>query len=281
MCASGLIDIGANLGHDSFDADRDEVIARAREAGVGAMVVTGSDYASNRVAVKMAGRESGLAATAGLHPHHAMDWSAQLAHQIDAAAEQREIVAVGEAGLDYFRDISPRHEQKQSFEAQLEIACRHQLPVFLHQREAHADFAAILGNVIGELPGVVVHCFTGDREALETYLTLGCHIGITGWICDERRGGPVVDLLPEIPDDRLMIETDCPFLLPRSLRPRPATRRNEPAFLPVVARAAANARGQSLEALAASTTATATRFFGLAQRAGEPVLKPENDTIQM
>lgn len=281
MCVSGLVDIGANLGHASFDADRDVVIDRAREAGVAAMVVTGSDFESNRAAVEMARRESDLAATAGLHPHHATGWSAELAHQVDAAAAQREIVAVGETGLDYFRDLAPRHEQKKAFEAQLEIACGHQLPVFLHQRDAHADFAAILGNAAGDLPGAVVHCFTGDRDALETYLALGCHIGVTGWICDERRGGPVVELLPEIPDDRLMIETDCPFLLPRSLRPRPATRRNEPAFLPAVAQAAAEARGQSPEALAESTTGVAMRFFGIAQLLEQPAGKPQSDTIQM
>ncbi|WP_111747894.1 TatD family hydrolase [Salinisphaera orenii] len=261
-----LVDIGANLAHESFDADRQDVRQRAHAAGVHAMVVTGSDHASNASAVELARTENDLAATAGLHPHHAESWGDALAEQIADAAGAGDIAAVGEAGLDYFRDLSPRDAQATAFEAQLDIARRHQLPVFLHQREAHADFAAILKNTIDDLPAAVVHCFTGDRDALETYLELGCHIGITGWICDERRGQSVARLLPEIPSDRLMIETDCPFLLPRSLDSKPATRRNEPSFLPEVARAAAVARGESVSALASATTATAERFFGLKER---------------
>ncbi len=260
-----LVDIGANLAHDSFDADRDAVIERAHQAGVQAMVVTGSDADSNAAAVELAEHNPALSATAGLHPHQAESWSVRLSAQITDFAARRCIVAVGETGLDYFRDLSPRRAQAKAFEAQLAIASTYQLPVFLHQREAHADFTAILKNAIHELPAAVVHCFTGDREALETYLALGCHIGVTGWICDERRGRPVFDLLADIPSDRLMLETDCPYLLPRNLKPKPDSRRNEPAYLPVVAQTAANARHQSVEELAEQATANATAFFALAE----------------
>lgn len=276
-----LVDIGANLAHDSFDVDRDLVIDRAREAGVASMVITGSDYQSNHDAVELATRDHGLVATSGLHPHHAEAWDNRLADQISQAAANGHIAAVGEAGLDYFRDLSPRQVQIKAFEAQVEIAVEHQLPMFLHQREADADFSDVLASAIKDLPAAVVHCFTADRAALEIYLEMGCHIGITGWICDERRGASVADLLPEIPSGRLMIESDSPYLLPRSLKPKPKSRRNEPSFLPEVARTAAAARGQSVDDLAAETTATATDFFGLAGYPTQAATDAENVTVQV
>lgn len=259
-----LIDIGANLAHDSFDDDRDAVIERAAAAGVTQLVVTGSDPESNRHAIALAARYPGRChATAGLHPHHAAAWDAELGEWIAQASTEGRIRAIGETGLDYFRDISPRADQRAAFVAQLALAIEHRLPVFLHQRDAHADFIAILRDHLPALPRAVVHCFTDDRKVLADYLAENLYIGVTGWICDERRGGALYEAAADIPDHRLMIETDCPYLLPRTLRPRPKSRRNEPAYLPAVRDCVAAARGQSPQAVAAATTATAQAFFGL------------------
>jgi TatD DNase family protein len=258
-----LIDIGANLAHDSFEADRDEVLARAAAAGVGQIVVTGSSFDSNAAALRLAQAHRGqLFATAGLHPHHASDWDAAIDAQLREHAARPEVVALGECGLDYFRDFSPRDAQRLAFAAQLDIAVQTRRPLFLHQRDAHADFVAMLRDYRAQLGAVVVHCFTDTQAALEDYLALDCHIGITGWICDERRGGHLIDAVRVIPDERLMLETDAPYLLPRTA-PKTAHRRNEPAYLPWVVRAVAAARGTSESAVAQATTATARSFFGI------------------
>lgn len=261
-----LIDIGANLAHESFAVDFDAVLERATDAGVDRVIVTGSDLTSSQRAIELAACYPGqLFATAGLHPHHASDWEQTLATLMQEAAGQAQIVAIGETGLDYFRDISPRKTQQAVFAAQLEIAVEYAMPVFLHQRDAHADFLAILSDYLPRLPRALVHCFTDTAAALDDYLALGCHIGITGWICDERRGKALFNAVPAIPDDRLMIETDSPYLMPRTIRPKPKTRRNEPAHLPYVATGVAAARSQSVEQVAATTSANAARFFGLQQ----------------
>jgi TatD DNase family protein len=259
-----LIDIGANLTHDSFDADRDEVIERARAAGVDGFVLTGSSESVSREALALARRYPDIMrSTAGVHPHHASEYSARVEATLEELLEDPLVAAVGECGLDYFRNFSPVGAQRHAFEAQLELAARSQKPVFLHQRDAHEDFVDILKQSIGRIPQAVAHCFTGDAVMLDTYLDLGLCIGITGWICDERRGAHLKSIVGRIPLDRLMIETDAPYLLPRSLRPKPRSRRNEPAYLPEVLRVVAEARPESEAAIAAGTTATARRFFGL------------------
>ncbi len=259
-----LIDIGANLAHDSFDADRDEVLQRAWASGVAVILVTGSCADSNERALQLACAHPGrLYATAGLHPHHAEDWNQTLATRIAELAREPQVVAVGECGLDYFRDLSPRESQRRAFVAQLELAASATKPVFLHQRDAHTDFHVILSEARASLNGCVVHCFTDDGAALDAYLALDCHIGITGWICDERRGAQQRELVKRIPAERLLIETDAPYLLPRTLKPAPKHRRNEPAFLPWVLRAVAEARGEEPAMVAAQTTANAKRLFKL------------------
>ena len=261
-----LVDIGINLTHDSYDSDRDAVMARAATAGVVQMVVTGASAEGSRKAVALAHAHPGmLYATSGVHPHHATELTNELAHELEGLAHKSEVVAVGECGLDYFRDFSPRDVQRTAFVRQLEIAARVGKPVFLHQRDAHEDFVAILREHAKALTaGAVAHCFTGQANELEDYLGMGLCIGITGWICDERRGAHLLPLMRRIPADKLMIETDGPYLMPRDLKPKPASRRNEPAYLPHIAATIAHARGESLEQLAASTTATARQFFRLA-----------------
>jgi len=260
-----LVDIGINLTHDSYDSDRDAVMARAAVAGVVQMVVTGASTEGSRKAVALAHMHPGtLYATTGVHPHHATELTNELAQELEGLAHQPEVVAVGECGLDYFRDFSPRDVQRAAFARQLEIAARVGKPVFLHQRDAHEDFVAILREHASALTaGAVAHCFTGQANELEDYLRMGLYIGITGWINDERRGAHLLPLMRGIPADKLMVETDGPYLLPRDLKPKPASRRNEPAYLPHIAAAIARARGESVEQLAASTTATARHFFRL------------------
>ena len=154
-----------------------------------------------------------------------------------------EVVAVGECGLDFNRDYSPREDQISAFESQLALGARSGLPLFLHQRDAHDVFLGMLRDAWPDLKaGAVVHCFTeGPREA-EDYLDLGCHLGVTGWVCDEREGDALRAAVPLIPRERLMLETDAPYLLPRTIEPRPATRRNEPMHMPWVGRAVAELR---------------------------------------
>jgi TatD DNase family protein len=260
---SGLVDIGANLAHASFDADRGAVLERARAAGVARVVVTGSSLESSRKALALAQAHPGeLYATAGLHPHHASEYSAEHEAAFRELAQHTEVVALGECGLDHFRDYSSRADQQRAFVAQLELAAELGKPVFLHQRDAHAAFLPILREHRPQLAGAVVHCFTDTQAALEDYLALECSIGITGWICDERRGLGLREVAKHIPDDRLLVETDAPYLLPRTA-PKPAHRRNEPAFLPYVARALAEARGQAEAHVAQVTAANAARLFSL------------------
>ena len=175
-------------------------------------------------------------------------------------------MAVGECGLDYFRNFSPRDAQLAAFRRQLAIARDTGLPVFLHQRDAHDDFVEVLEPALPGLSRAVAHCFTGEGESLHEYLAMGLYIGITGWICDERRGKHLHDIVGVIPDDRLLIETDAPYLLPRTITPRPRTRRNEPAHLVEVLRTVSQARDQSMAHVAAITRANAIRFFGLESR---------------
>lgn len=259
-----LIDIGANLTHDSFDSDRAQVLARAAAAGVAQLVVTAADFQSTHQAIGLARAHPALLfATAGVHPHHASELDLGRMAELERLACAPEVVAIGECGLDYFRDFSPREAQRRAFERQLELATRVGKPVFLHQRDAHADFLAILREHRPRLAGAVAHCFTGTGLELAAYLELDLAIGLTGWICDERRGTHLVELAREIPAEHLMIETDAPYLLPRDLLPRPKSRRNEPMHLVHIARTIANARDVSLDELAASTTRNACRFFAL------------------
>ena len=259
-----LIDIGANLGHESFDRDRSQVLARARAAGVAQIVVTGASEAESETALGVARTAPGIVfSTAGVHPHHAREWNARSAAALERLVAEPEVVAIGETGLDFNRDFSPRSDQERSFEAHLELAARLGMPVFLHERDAHERFLAIVSRWRARLPRAVIHCFTGDGAALDAYLELDLHVGVTGWICDERRGLHLREIIGRVPLDRLMIETDSPYLLPRDLVPKPKTRRNEPMHLPHILRAVADAAGHPTDTLAASTTATARRFFGL------------------
>jgi TatD DNase family protein len=259
-----LIDIGVNLTHESFRHDFDAVLERAREAGVERMIVTGASRAGSEHALELARAHPGtLHATAGVHPHHAGDYGADTDARLRELARNPEVVALGETGLDYFRDLSPRPAQRAAFEKQLAIAIDLGMPLFLHQRDAHDDFLALLKAARDRVPAAVVHCFTDDRRALFDYLDLDCHIGITGWICDERRGTHLRELVRAIPSNRLLLETDAPYLLPRDIRPPPADRRNEPMYLAHICEEVARERGETAATTAANATAATRAFFNL------------------
>jgi TatD DNase family protein len=235
------IDIGVNLTGSSFKKDVPQVIERAQQAGVERLVVTGTSSSHSEQAIALSEQyESVCYATVGLHPHHASDYSNDLGSELREMLAHKNAVAVGECGLDFNRNYSSRKDQIRAFEAQLEIAIELQKPVFLHQRDAHDDFVSIIKSCRGELNGLVAHCFTGSIEEVNDYLLLDMYIGITGWICDERRGQSLQLAVRQIPLDRIMLETDAPYLLPRDLAEKPVEKnRNEPCFLPHIAKAVA------------------------------------------
>lgn len=258
-----LIDIGANLTHPAFQDDLPEVLARAREAGVGSIVVTGTSVPESTHALKVASAyPNAVYATAGVHPHHARECDESTIPALRILARQAGVVAIGECGLDFNRNYSPHPDQEQWFEAQVDLAIELNKPLFMHSRDAASPFVNLLKRK-RNLPPAVAHCFTGNKEELHAYLDLGLYIGITGWICDERRGRHLLELVRDIPADRLLLETDSPYLTPRDLRPQPRARRNEPAFLPHVLRTVARCVGRPAEQVAGETTRNARLFFGL------------------
>ncbi len=259
-----LIDIGVNLGHESFDHDRDTVMAAARAAGIGQMIVTGTSVMGSIKAAELAGLHPGvLYSTAGVHPHDASTFGIDTSAMLHRILQQPQVVAVGETGLDFNRDFSPRPLQEQAFAEQLALAVLTRMPIFLHQRDAHERFMGLLREQRANLVRGVVHCFTGTREELHDYLDLDMYIGITGWICDERRGQVLQELVKDIPADRLLLETDAPYLTPRTLRPKASSRRNEPAHLIWVLEMVAQCTGRAPGVLAAETTRNARDFFAI------------------
>jgi TatD DNase family protein len=226
------------------------------------MVITGSTLASTRAAIDIVRTAPAMfRATAGIHPHHAREFHDADVEELRGLLRSPEVGAAGECGLDYFRNFSPHADQERAFRLQLELAAETGKPVFLHQRDAHDAFTSILRDYLPRLKAAVAHCFTGDERELRDYLSLGLSIGVTGWICDERRGAHLREVVRLIPLDRLMLETDAPYLLPRDLQPRPKSRRNEPRYLPHILKTVAACRGEAPAAVAEATTRNALEFF--------------------
>ena len=266
--SGALIDTGLNLANDRFQHDIPHVLERAVAAEVVACVLTGTSEQASQQVLDLCRRYARdfpgmLYCTAGVHPHDAKYWRNETGKVLQELLTQPEVVAVGEAGLDFNRDYSPRLVQERVFEAQLELAVSSGKPLFMHERDAHQRQFEMLRAYRDRLGDGVIHCFTGDQQSLFNYLDLDLHIGITGWICDERRGGDLQRLVPSIPLNRLMLESDAPYLLPRTLRPKPKSGRNEPAFLPWVLATVAAHRGESAHDIALATTQTAATFFRL------------------
>lgn len=259
-----IIDIGVNLMHRSFDEDREQVVQSAIEAGVSPLIMTGTSERSSIQAAKYASKYPGkLYSTAGVHPHDAKSCTSETIKTLENLAKQDYVVAIGECGLDYNRDFSPRDIQRKYFEAQIELACEANLPLFLHERDAFDDFYKILDQYKNDISNMVVHCFTGQKDELLAYLELGCHIGITGWICDERRGKHLIDLVKLIPQNKLMIETDAPFLTPRNMDEKPKDGRNEPKYLVHILDELAYHLDEDIEDLADKTYRNTKRFFNI------------------
>lgn len=262
-----LVDIGINLTNKSYKKDLQQVLERAYDANVKQMVVTGTSEHESKQALALCQQYDEqrlrLFSTAGVHPHHAKDCNSDTFYILRQLLGNSCVKAVGECGLDFNRDFSPRSVQEKIFEEQLALAIELGKPVFMHEREADQRFLAILKSFRDQLNVAVVHCFTGEKKQLFAYLDLDLHIGITGWICDERRGMHLRDLVKSIPVGRLMLETDGPYLLPRTLKDKPQDRRNEPAFLPEVVKMVAMCRQETVAQLARHTSQCAREFFSL------------------
>ena len=258
------IDIGVNLTDKAFAQDREAVLERAWQADVSQMLLTMTslEQADSLLAL-CAEQPQRLFTTAGVHPHEARHWTTDSSRQLAALCAKPAVRAVGECGLDFNRDFSPRPAQIRALEEQLAVAVDTQLPVFLHERDASDTLLAVLRDYRDQLSGAVVHCFTAERDALYAYLDLDLHIGITGWICDERRGTHLHPLVRDIPANRLLLETDAPWLLPRTLSPKPKNRRNEPAFIAEVASMVALCRNESLQTLSDNSCRAARTLFAL------------------
>jgi TatD DNase family protein len=228
------------------------------------IIVTGTSEKASTEALALARRYPGyLRCTAGVHPHDAKSWNAASASTIARLASQPEVAAVGECGLDYNRMFSPVADQLRCFEDQLELAVTLHKPVFLHERDAHDALFSRLRQYRQGLKGAVVHCFTGNLAQMRQYLDLDCHIGITGWVCDERRGDDLRAAVKYLPPERLMIETDAPYLAPRHVRPKPPGNRNEPMYLGAVLESVAAICGVPAPNLAEQVRRTTQAFFAL------------------
>ncbi len=255
-------DIGVNLTGKRFDQDRAKVIEQAFAAGVRRMVVTGTDLAHSKMAVELCEQYPlRLRCTVGCHPHNAKDMTEEAWAELEELMESPFVVAVGECGLDFNRMFSPAQTQIEVFARQIELACKLEKPLFLHQRDAHNEMASILKQYRGSFDKAVVHCFTGDESELKDYLELDLYIGITGWITDKKRNHDLLEAVPLIPNDRLLLETDAPYLLPKSIPSAPKSGRNEPQFLPYVGEALAEVRHTSTDIIASICSLNSATFF--------------------
>lgn len=241
-----LVDAGVNLGNHQFAQDIDNVVIKAQQNGIDNMLVIGCDVDSSKYALTLA-KQYGFYASAGIHPHDAKNAEANFIDGILSLCRDDKVVAIGECGLDFNRNFSSKMQQTSIFQAQLKLAESLSMPVYLHERDAFSAMAQQLNGV--KVKGVL-HCFTGTHSQLEYYLEYGLMIGITGWVCDERRGEELRKCVPYIPDNRLLLETDAPYLLPRNIIPKPKSRRNEPSMLTHIVREVAQIRGQSVEHVA-------------------------------
>ena len=264
---AALVDIGANLAHNSFKHDLPDVLRRAEDSGVGTIVVTGTSIVDSQQAAVLAAERAGRCySTAGVHPHEADSFSVEDIDALRQLATLECVKAIGETGLDYNRNYAERSNQRFAFESQLQLAAELELPVFIHERDAASDMLDILGRYRSKIERMVVHCFTGDEGALRDYLDMDLYIGLTGWICDERRGQHLKDFAALIPKGRLMIETDAPYLLPRDYPDKSylqSARRNEPCTLQHIASTIAQCRNETIEDFAAHTRQTSLDFFGI------------------
>lgn len=252
-----LFDSHCHLTDERFEGDIAGTLSRARDAGVDGLVTIASDADDAARALALAREHAGVWASAGIHPHAAASADADALRRIEALSAEPGIVALGETGLDYYYDNSPRPEQRRNFEAHLELAARTGLPVVVHARDADDDAAALIAAAAPSVRGVL-HCFAAGSGLLETGLERGWYVSFSGLVSFRSWDGAA--LLRQVPGDRLLIETDSPYLAPVPLRGR----RNEPAFVAHVASAVAAVLDEPVEAVAERTRRNARTFYGLA-----------------
>jgi TatD DNase family protein len=253
-----LIDSHAHVTHPRLAGDLHEVLVRAAEAGVGAIVTVGYDAASNREVARIVDERPGLVGAVGIHPHDARTASAEVLEEMARLSAGERIVAIGEMGLDFYRDLSPRDAQEMAFIEQIHLARELGLPVIVHTREAQEETLGILQREgEGELRGVM-HCFSGDLDFARQCTDLGLYIGIAGNVTYPK-AKTVQTVAAEVPLERLLVETDCPWLAPQEHRGK----RNEPAYLRLVAEKVAELRGTSFDELAEATSRNARELFTL------------------
>ncbi len=263
-----LIDIGVNLTNKRFDKDRSNLIIRAKNQGVEQLLITGTSVYESQQALVLCQYyqqqfPNTLFSTAGVHPHDADDASEDYLAQLIQLAKQPQVKAIGECGLDFNRNFSAPAQQLKVFKEQISLAAQLNMPLFLHQRDAFPPWFAELKPFINRIPAMVAHCFTGNKVELEQCLAAGMYIGITGWICDERRGKELQEIIKLIPLNRLLIETDAPYLTPRTIRPRPKSSRNEPSYLPYIVQQIADITAIDPDEVACQTSANARKVFNL------------------
>ena len=250
-----LVDSHAHIQLDKFDADRIAVLERAQAAEVHAMMVIGFDMETSRGAIALAEEHGQIYATVGMHPHDAKDLDNETVRIFRDLAAHPKVVALGEMGLDYYRDLSPRPIQKAAFERQLDLAEELALPIVIHNREAYHDILPILQARRGRVRGVM-HCFSGDVEIMHESLALGFYIGIGGPVT-YRKSDILQEVAQKVPTDALLVETDCPWLAPQFRRGK----RNEPAYVRAIAEKIAELRGISLEEIGETTTQNFEELF--------------------
>ncbi|HSO18514.1 MAG TPA: TatD family hydrolase [Desulfosarcina sp.] len=256
-----LFDSHCHLDDKSYRSDLETVLQRSREAGVVGFMVVGIDPRTAREAIRLADEEPGVFASVGIHPHDAARCSAAALSELTALADHPKVRAWGEIGLDFNRMYSPRQDQERCFQRQLDIAARLALPMIFHERDSGGRFLEMLLALQKPSLRGVVHCFSGNRRELEAYLELGLHIGITGIVTMQTRGKALRELVPLIPDDRLLVETDAPYLTPLPERNR--HRRNEPAFVASVLHKVAEVRRTDPETMAEIVWANTCRLYGV------------------
>jgi len=263
-----VIDVGVNLTNKRFDKDRTELIARAKNLGVKQLLITGTSVKESRQALALCQNyhqqfPNTLYSTAGVHPHDADGVGSDYISELMLLAQQPQVKAIGECGLDFNRNFSEPEQQVKVFKEQVHLAKQLSMPLFLHQRDAFQPWFNELKPFVDQVPNMVAHCFTGNKNELEQCIDVGMYIGITGWICDERRGGNLQDIVNLVPLDRLLIETDAPYLTPRNIKPKPKSSRNEPSYLPFIIEKIADITSLDPSEIACQTSMNAQKVFNL------------------
>lgn len=257
-----MIDIGVNINHDFFLTDLEQTLGEALAAGVQGMICIASDIEESRVLQTLSQNHPALWFTSGCHPHQAKTWDKNSKQRLfQLIKDSPKTIAIGETGLDFNRNYSTPEQQFFAFDEQMALAYECKLPLYLHERDAHKEMLSRLQANRTLAENAVIHCFTGSPEELRHYLDLGLYIGITGWVCDERRGQALQESIPFIPMDRLLLETDSPYLTPRNIRPRP--KRNHPKYLPWVAAEVARIKHLDIQEVIQHSITNTSNLFGI------------------